>query len=69
MDAEEQMISDAFEQESVSLRDPDPELLSMLRQAGENTFRREWDTSSIISSVIFARSVVTLPLHDLGRSV
>ena len=41
MDTEEQIISDAFEQGTVSLRDPDPELLSMLRQAGENTFRKD----------------------------
>lgn len=41
MDAEEQMISDAFDRGEVRLTDPDPELFSLLREAGENTFRKD----------------------------
>ncbi|MCC5845570.1 MAG: antitoxin [Verrucomicrobia bacterium] len=41
MDSEEQMISDAFDRGEVQLADPDPELLALLREAGENTFRKD----------------------------
>lgn len=41
MDAEEKFISDAFDQRNLPLQDPDPELLSLLREAGENTFRKD----------------------------
>jgi predicted DNA binding CopG/RHH family protein len=41
MDAEEELISDAYDRGDVTLSDPDPELLSLLRQAGENTFRKD----------------------------
>lgn len=41
MDNEEKDILDAFERGEMNLKDPDSELQSMLREAGENTFRKD----------------------------
>jgi len=41
MDPEEKEISDAFDKGKLKLQDPDPELMSLLRKAGENTFRKD----------------------------
>ncbi|MDF3130866.1 hypothetical protein P0Y35_16765 [Kiritimatiellaeota bacterium B1221] len=41
MDTDEQIFSDAYDQGDLKLNDPDTELLSLLRKAGENTFRKD----------------------------
>jgi predicted DNA binding CopG/RHH family protein len=41
MDPEEQEIADAFDSGKLKLQDPDTEILTLLRKAGENTFRKD----------------------------
>lgn len=41
MDAEEQIIADTYSRGDAHLADPDPQLLSLLREAGDNTFRKD----------------------------
>ena len=41
MDTDEQIFSDAYDRGDLNLKDPDTELLSLLRKAGENTFRKD----------------------------
>lgn len=41
MDAEEQIISDAYDNGVLNVKDPDSELRSLLKKAGENTFRKD----------------------------
>jgi hypothetical protein len=57
MDSEEKEISDAFDKGELQLQDPDPELLSLLRKAGENTFRKD------------KRINIRLSSHDLENQI
>ena len=41
MDAEEQIIADAYSRGDARLADPDSELVTLLREAGDNTFRKD----------------------------
>ena len=41
MDKEEKILSDAYDRGKLKLEDPSDELLQMLAEAGENTFRKD----------------------------
>ena len=41
MNKEEQILSDAYDRGKLKLEDPSDELLQMLAEAGENTFRKD----------------------------
>ena len=41
MDKEEQILSDAYDNGKLKLEDPSDDLLQMLAEAGENTFKKD----------------------------